>query len=553
MFIEPGQLVTVRDLALVDPDPTRELVIAGIGVSLVDDNTETIFGSVDPGAGIHVQVGTETGFGERFIETDPDGSGEWVAAFGPPEFDGVDIDKTMQWYLRLAVPDGDGDETVFEPPNATPGLFVEPNQDVVSAEGSGLGDVTIRVFDDEELVYESSVTPDHPGSPAGAFAGFEFDGFVLAGQDVYTYNSFIDLSGQVDLVPGMIALASDVLWEMEMSVSEFSVGSIDSETNTVSGFNPLPDAPLGPGLVGTFVSGPTAFGFDLPNDDNWSLTLTEIADGEPGGVYDITGTETGLSFGSPTEDQPYDTYTARLWGPPDITSLVVPVEPVEVDAEVLLKATFTDVELPDDSHTAVIDWGDGTITTVENAPVVIEERYTYTEPGIYTVTLTVIDAIGLHDFEAHQFVVVYDPNGGFVTGGGWIDSPPGAYTADPELTGKANFGFVAKYKKGKSTPDGNTNFQFQAAGLHFQSTSYDWLVVTGGDHAKFKGEGTINGVGDYGFMVTAVDDPDGDTFRIKIWDGESGLVVYDNKSDVADDGYDATLLGGGSIVVHDGK
>ena len=41
-------------------------------------------------------------------------------------------------------------------------------------------------------------------------------------------------------------------------------------------------------------------------------------------------------------------------------------------------------------------------------------------------------------------VVVYDPSAGFVTGGGWIDSPAGAYTADPSLTGKANFGFVSK-------------------------------------------------------------------------------------------------------------
>ena len=47
-------------------------------------------------------------------------------------------------------------------------------------------------------------------------------------------------------------------------------------------------------------------------------------------------------------------------------------------------------------------------------------------------------------------VVVYDPSAGFVTGGGWIDSPTGAYPAVPALTGNANFGFVSK--KGQSTP-----------------------------------------------------------------------------------------------------
>ena len=42
-------------------------------------------------------------------------------------------------------------------------------------------------------------------------------------------------------------------------------------------------------------------------------------------------------------------------------------------------------------------------------------------------------------------ITVYDPNAGFVTGGGWIDSPLGAYIPDPALAGRANFGFVSKY------------------------------------------------------------------------------------------------------------
>ena len=74
-------------------------------------------------------------------------------------------------------------------------------------------------------------------------------------------------------------------------------------------------------------------------------------------------------------------------------------------------------------------------------------------------------------------VVIYDATGGFVTGGGSIDSPAGAFAIDPTLTGKATFGFVAKCKKRQSTPDGNTHFVFHAGELNFRSTSYDWLVV----------------------------------------------------------------------------
>ncbi len=33
--------------------------------------------------------------------------------------------------------------------------------------------------------------------------------------------------------------------------------------------------------------------------------------------------------------------------------------------------------------------------------------------------------------ELTVLVVIYDPDGGFVTGGGWINSPAGAYSADP--------------------------------------------------------------------------------------------------------------------------
>lgn len=106
---------------------------------------------------------------------------------------------------------------------------------------------------------------------------------------------------------------------------------------------------------------------------------------------------------------------------------------------------------------------------------------------------------------ACTYAVVYDPDGGFVTGGGWIDSPEGAYVADPSLTGRANFGFVSKYKKGAHVPTGTTEFQFHAGDLNFHSTSYDWSVVAG-NKAKFKGEGTINGVHGYTFQISADDD-----------------------------------------------
>lgn len=153
-------------------------------------------------------------------------------------------------------------------------------------------------------------------------------------------------------------------------------------------------------------------------------------------------------------------------------------------------------------------------------------------------------------------VVVYDPNGGFVTGGGWINSLAGAYVKDPSLTGKANFGFVSKYQKGATVPTGETEFQFQVANFDFHSSNYQWLVVSGAK-AQYKGTGTVNGTGNYGFLLTATDGQlqggGVDQFRIKVWDiNNNGAIVYDNVLGASDDinGANPQAISGGSIVIH---
>jgi hypothetical protein len=120
-----------------------------------------------------------------------------------------------------------------------------------------------------------------------------------------------------------------------------------------------------------------------------------------------------------------------------------------------------------------------------------------------------------------------------VGGSGWFWSEPGAYKADPSLEGYAMFGFSAGYKKGASVPSGRTKFAFIVGDLDFRSSSYEWLVITGSNYARFKGSGLINGElapnGEaYKFILWAHDD-DPDTFRIKIWYEDGGeILVYDN-------------------------
>ena len=157
-----------------------------------------------------------------------------------------------------------------------------------------------------------------------------------------------------------------------------------------------------------------------------------------------------------------------------------------------------------------------------------------------------------------SYVVIYNPAAGFVTGGGWIDSPEGAYPDNSLITGKANLGFNIRYPEGESIPSGQIQFNFKEADLKLHSTGYEWLVINGAK-AIFKGEGTINGEGVYKFQVTVIDaeadlndDFEEDCIRIKIWEvvGGNEVVIYDDTLGDNSD-YALTELGGGSIVIHE--
>jgi len=285
-----------------------------------------------------------------------------------------------------------------------------------------------------------------------------------------------------------------------------------------------------------------------------------------------TGTLNGLGQGTliKTFDAGSHTITAVYGGDlnhsgsaspaPAITGNVVngPAGPLQMPASTNISFSFTDSA--SDSHKCSFAWDDGTFTSLPSlasaASGTCSSSHTFSAAGVYTVGVTVADEHGGYATSMFQFVVVYDPNGAFVTGGGWINSPAGAYVGSGSLTGKANFGFVSKYQKGATVPTGNTEFQFQAGNFNFHSEVYQWLVVSGAK-AQYKGTGTVNNAGNYGFLLTATDgEVNGgggvDKFRIKVWDVATGSIVYDNAPSSSDDinASNQQALGGGSIVIH---
>ena len=278
----------------------------------------------------------------------------------------------------------------------------------------------------------------------------------------------------------------------------------------------------------------------------------------PLGVTTITWKATDASGNMATCQQ-----TVTVTNPAPAVTITGPASGAlfQVNTPVPFTATFTDNL--GDTHTAqwkfdAITQSTGVVEPTTSTPGSANLNFTFTATGVYLVELKVADECGnmtiantVNNLPA--LIVVFDPDGEFVTGGGWINSPAGAYPANPTLTGKANFGFNAKYHNGESTPRGETQFKFGP--LNFSSTSYDWLVFTGAKF-QFKGSGTINGSGNYGFMLTGIDGAVSggggtDKFRMKIWDkNNNNAVVYDNQMNASDSANPTTVLGGGNLVIH---
>jgi predicted GH43/DUF377 family glycosyl hydrolase len=180
----------------------------------------------------------------------------------------------------------------------------------------------------------------------------------------------------------------------------------------------------------------------------------------------------------------------------------------------------------------------GYLTNTEDVTLKIEPSFV-PEPGVYTLVVEAIDYAGNIAISDPIFFVVYDPDGGFATGGGWL-------ITDNESTlpsGRANFGFVTKYKNDNSV--GNLEFQYRDADINLKSTKIDWLAIST-NKVIFQGVGTINGENLYTFRVKADDNGepgvDVDFFSIKIWEGIDTEIDPIHKA--------KNTISGGNIKVH---
>jgi hypothetical protein len=405
----------------------------------------------------------------------------------------------------------------------------------------------------------------YPGSVTGTLVANAFAGFSVAAT-YYTVDGGATQSYVAPFVVSGDGSHSIRYWSVDnIGVTEapkmltFQIQSNQPPTVQTSGLYSVNEA----GSVVVTASGhdpeggPLTYAWDLDNNGSFetlgqSVTFSAVGFDDPS-AHMITVRVTDSGNLTATAQAVVTVVNV----PPAVGAINALVDPVPVNTAINTSAAFTDPGALD-THTAIWDWSDNSTSVGSvnetNGSGSVTGSHIYTSVGVYTVKVAVTDDDGGSGESIFQYIVVYDPNAGFVTGGGWINSPAGVYTPNPSLTGKANFGFVSKYQKGATVPSGQTEFQFQLAGLNFHSISYDWLVLAGAK-AQYKGSGTINGSGDYGFILTAIDGQVNggggvDKFRIKIWDKGTGNVIYDNQMGAGDTADPNTAIAGGSIVIH---
>ena len=241
-----------------------------------------------------------------------------------------------------------------------------------------------------------------------------------------------------------------------------------------------------------------------------------------------------------------------------VNSLTVPTAAQKEGQLMTLTAAASDVGTGD-VHSATIAWGDGSSSaatlTENNGNISISGTHRYADAGFYSATVTVNTVGGLSTSRASGTIVVVDMDNGNLDAEGWITSPNGACTSNAVCgdlrRGRVKFNLEAKYTDDRRTRlESEVKVDFDDE--WFKSKSAEWLVVNGG-LAVIKGTGTIKGLGNYDYLISALDGnpprSGTDRIRIKIWNHSTGEVVYDTNRGAGDGAAPTVALGGGKVKV----
>ena len=236
--------------------------------------------------------------------------------------------------------------------------------------------------------------------------------------------------------------------------------------------------------------------------------------------------------------------------------------PFKIGSTVPFSGNFWDK--PGNKHSAkwLVDGSavaNGTVTEPSgNQNGKVNGSHKFNAAGVYKLQMNVTDQNGVTSYantnnDLDAIVVIYDPNGGYTYGGGYYNSPAGALKSDPSAEGKASYGFTVNYFKNAANPKGETQFEFKVGDFEFNALNFDYLVINNA-MAQFKGTGKIiGGQSGIGFIMTVTDgqlDGSGeDKIRMKIFNKNTGAVIYDNQPGASDAALPVQAVGSNSSVV----
>jgi|GEM_PF-1820053 len=209
-----GYDIVVGDLVTVtDGTSTKDTIVTDLAVDGVDPDTDTVWGTADPGTDVMVHINQDWGAVGRWVTADGT-TGEWLADFTDPAGDGdwdqaFDIGPGTEGAASQIDEDNDGTEVGWRVPDTT--FNVNPNDESVWGwEWEPNGVVTITVGD--------LGTPDHEAVfPLGEWGDF--------GTNL-----------EYDLMVGETVTVSDGTTTKSHVITGLTVDGVDPDTDTVWGY-----------------------------------------------------------------------------------------------------------------------------------------------------------------------------------------------------------------------------------------------------------------------------------------------------------------------------
>ena len=517
-----GDVVTLASEAT-----TKTHVVTGLAVDSVDPNADTVSGSAAPGSQVHIWPHV-SGAPDRWVTAD---GGVWLADF----WDAFDLVAGTAG--RSEQTDEDGDATAVD--WRVPIHWVE----------GWLNDDTIKVF---EAAPNGSVTLEIYQGEGGelVFGPYEMstDGSGYAELRAPDYEH--------DLVPGDLIVVTDPVRQATRSLvlQPLTVDSIDPSSDRVSGTA----APHTSVRVEVADGGVAWTIVDAGETGAW---LADFAEQD----FDVTNDM--WAKGQIFDDDGDATAVYRVPRPPSLAWAWLTPNPVAIEQPFSLQA--------------VIEGFEGTVLRAQyRLEVAGGEPWNEMEPdadgwpssqagfsatliapsvGVYAIYVRAQDSAGYWSQSTLAgYLAVYDPQGGWVTGGGqFVPGGGTSYNDDflPEIDGvsRAVISFSLRYRRESSTaPTGIFTFRYPHGGFTLRSRQINWLIVTNSVWGMFQGQATIDGMeGLFPFRVDARDgDRQGrlqsDRFIIRVWAPGANLdrdePIYRASGDVQ-----------GQVVIHDDR